>query len=601
MKLARLRPGPAERHVPLPGAVVLRGLDGQPAARIRPEGSGERCHVSDQSELLAWYVSGRVFRKDDGREVSPGLELARLALESPERFVERYWGHYRIIVHDRWCGATLMLCDPCGHCPTYYRFCRDGAVHVAADPAALVGDEPTFDSAALKAFLVHGDVGNVQCALYDVERLPLGHALWIPERGAPRTSIVWWPSWRPEGGAREAQEMASGTGLLGVLRRSTERCLGDRRAVLELSGGVESTSLALALAQSGVAGHCTAVNHRDPGSPSSDESHHASQVARHVHMAFERFDIECAAFSPPSVIPRLARPAMHLCMLAQLDAVRERLAPYRDHRVVNGHGGDAIFLAPPPDGAFLDAFADGQWRRAFGAWRDLAMMQRLPLLWVAQGAFAQLRQRRANPLAAPQDGLLTAAAFAGGMGSLGDGKASRGTEPLAQAWLAHWPLRMRPGKRAQVLGTLGNLRDIEVHPALSDGGTVFPFLTQPVVEAGFAMPTYRLFSAMHNRLPLRRAAYLASGLPNLWRRDKGMMTGIVGAGVAANLSHVEEVCLEGYCAASGWIDRDACRRAIGRLAHHHLESMTTIRRLYAVEMFVRGWRQGAGAGGGAAA
>ncbi len=586
MKLARLRPGPAERHVPLPGAVVLRGLDGQPAARIRPEAGDDRRHVSDQSELLAWYVSGRVFRKDDGREVPPGLELVRLALDSTERFVEQYWGHYRLIVHDRWCGTTLVLCDPCGHCPTYYRFCRDGAVHVASDPASLTDDSPSFDSTALKSFLVHGDVGSVQCALYDVERLPLGHALWIPERGAPQTRIVWWPAWRPEGGESEVHEMTSGTGLLGLLRRAAERCLDERPGVLELSGGVESTSLALALAQSGLASHCTAVNHRDPASPSSDESHHAGSVARHVRMPLERLDIECAAFSPPATIPRLARPAMHLCMLAQLDAVRERLSTYRDHRLVNGHGGDAIFLAPPPDGAFLDAFSDGQWRRAFAAWRDLAVMQRLPIWWVAQGAFAQLRQRHANPLAAPGDGLLTAAACAG---------ESRRAEPLAQAWLAQWSLRLRPGKRAQILGTLGNLRDIEVHPSLAAHGTVFPFLTQPVVEAGFAMPTYRLFNAMHNRLPLRRAAYLASGLPNLWRRDKGMMTGVVGAGVAANLSHVEEVCLEGYCAASGWIDRDACRRAIGRIAHHHLESMTTIRRLYAVEMFVRGWRQGAGA------
>jgi asparagine synthase (glutamine-hydrolysing) len=586
MKLARLRPGPAERYVSFPGAVALRGLDGQPVARIRPEGGGDRQHTSGQSELLAWYVSGRVYRKDDSHEVPPGLELARMAIESPERFVEHYWGHYRIIVHDRWCGATLVLCDPCGHCPTYYRFCRDGAVHVASDPVSITDASPTFDSNALKSFLVHGDVGSVQCALHDVERLPLGHALWIPERGAPKTRVVWWPSWRSNKGAHEAGEVASGNGLLGLLRRSAERCLGDRPAVLELSGGVESTSLALALAESGRADTCTAVNHRDPASPSSDESHHAHSVARHVRMAFERFDIEHGAFSPPATIPRLARPAMHLCMLAQLDAVRERLASYQDHRLVNGHGGDAIFLAPPPDGAFLDAFADGQWRRALGAWRDLAVMQRLPLWWVMRGAFAQLRQRHANPLAAQADGLLTAAAR--------DNELKR-TEPLAQAWLAQWPLRLRPGKRAQILGTLGNLRDIEVYPSLAPAGTVFPFLTQPVVEAGFAMPTYRLFNAIHNRLPLRRAAYLASGLPNLWRRDKGMMTGIVGAGVAANLAHVEEVCLEGYCAASGWIDRDACRRAIGRIAHHHLESMATIRRLYAVEMFVRGWRQGAGA------
>lgn len=591
MKLARLRPGPAERHVPLPGAVVLHGLNGQPTARIRPEAGGERRHTSGESELLAWYVSGHVFRKDDGREVPPGIELARMALESPERFVEQYWGHYRLIVHDRWCGATLVLCDPCGHCPTYYRFCHDGAVHVASDPASIADASPTFDRAALKSFLVHGDLGGGQCALHDVERLPLGHALWIPERGAPKTLVVWWPSWRPGGSASEIREVASGTGLLGLLRRSAERCLGDQPAMLELPGGVESTTLALALAESGHPGHpgrpgCfTAVNHRDPASTSLDESRNADMVARYVRMALERIDVECAEFSPPATIPRLARPAMHLCQLGQLEAVRERLVSYRGHRLVNSHGGEALFLAPPPNGAFLDAFADGQWQRALGAWRDLAVMQRSPLWWVAQDAFAQLRQRHANAVATPADGLLTAAARAG---------ATQLTEPLAQAWLARWSLCIRPGKRAQLLGTLGNLRDIEVHPSLAGGGTVFPFLTQPVVEAGFTMPTYRLFNAIHNRLPLRRAAYLASGLPNLWRRDEGAAKGVLRSGLAAHLPHVEEVCLEGYCAASGWIDRDVCRRAIGRMAHHPLESMTTIRRLYAVEMFVRGWRQSAG-------
>ena len=84
-------------------------------------------------------------------------------------------------------------------------------------------------------------------------------------------------------------------------------------------------------------------------------------------------------------------------------------------------------------------------------------------------------------MTAQAGGLLTSAACEGH---------AAGTEPLAQAWLEQWPLRWRPGKRAQILGTLGNLRDIEVYPALAASGTVFPFRPEairPVIPV-YALP-----------------------------------------------------------------------------------------------------------------
>ncbi|WP_176399188.1 asparagine synthase-related protein [Pandoraea sp. PE-S2T-3] len=579
MKLARLRIGTTRQQEMAEPLLVLRGLDGTAVGLISPAAESTSAFTHELNDDFDWYVWGTLFRRSDGQAIAPDLELIQLAFLTPEAFVVRYWGHYRIIVHDRRQAITLVLCDPCGSCPTYFRVLENGAVHVSGDPSHLADETPDFDHIEMKSFLVHGHAGSVQCALRGIERVPIGHSLRIPHHGAPVCRIVWWPAWKMRD--QELNDVDAEQQLLTALLQSVRSCVGEQSVVLELSGGLESTSLALALEILGHAQHTNAINYRDLLSPGSNESDHARAVAQHVGIPIEVVDLHPTAFAPSESIPRLARPAHELCWLKQASALRHRLSACGAQRLLNGHGGDAIFLAPPPDGTFIDALADGQWRRSLSAWRDLAIMKRLPIWSIARSAFAQLGQTKVSVNVGLHD-LVHPDVCAEVAGR---------TEPLATAWLEKWGNRVRPGRRMQILTILGNLRDRDVDLLLAPLGSASPFLTQPIIELGLKTPTYRLFNAFHNRLLLRNAAYRVSGLPNLWRRDKGATTGHVSASIAANRQHVEDVCLNGICATSGWIDVDACKRAIGRISHHHCDSMPIIVRLYAVEMFARGWHQ----------
>ncbi|PCE32592.1 hypothetical protein BZL54_10250 [Burkholderia ubonensis subsp. mesacidophila] len=532
------------------------------------ESDGRRPPVFGENSNAAWAVQGRLFERD-GAPVCVE-DIVRTALIDHEDVSRRYWGDYSIIVYDKRADRFLILSDPCGQRSVFYHRAADGAVHVGGtideliEPGRVPG-EP--DARYLSQFVTYGCGDPGSTGWRDISLLPPGQAvLW--KRHQPLEFRRAWSPWNWT--ARR-----DGRDFIDVLTMVQRSCLdGDATIFLELSGGIDSTSLAVALRRADLHRRTVAVTHFDPLRASSNEVSIARAVADHCQIEHRTYPLLARLpFTPVERAPTVAIPATKLCFLAHANGLAESGVPGGDGLMLNGHGGDALYLAQPPFGVLVDAASSLRFRRVWRAARDLAIHYRVPL-WTV---LAQARSEASRYLGEPAVQPASQAVVPPG--------APRPMTDLNGDIMRRLSLRLKPARRYQIAATSAIIDDALVQTA--HARPVMPFLTQPIVEHALGMRIDEMFSADHSRLAVRRSVFAASGLPNLWRTDKGDIMHSALEGIKVNHAHVRETCVDGWCAANRLVEPDALARLIKRAALGFPDGLVEITRIYATEMFVR--------------
>ncbi len=182
---------------------------------------------------------------------------------------EHLYGEFAILVWSQSSGDLILARDPLGARSLTYGE-RDGQFFVSPSPHLLVdaGVLGDINRAAIAEWILTLDVEISETFYARVKRVPPGHLL---ERRRGRLSVR--PYWRQEVGVPadpgEAHEEFDR-----LLRESVSRGLGDRRAGVFLSGGIDSAAVAAVLAEESARSNLAvplALSMRFPD-PSSDES-----------------------------------------------------------------------------------------------------------------------------------------------------------------------------------------------------------------------------------------------------------------------------------------------------------------------------------------
>jgi len=137
----------------------------------------------------------------------------------------------------------------------------------------------------------------------------------------------------------------------------------------------------------------------------------------------------------------------------------------------------------------------------------------------------------------------------------------RGAEMPPHPWLVDMD-GVGPGKRQQIVGFASNLGLHSPSRRSERAELLHPALSQPVMEAVLATPSYALTKGGHDRLLAREA--FADRLPQalVHRRSKAELGGYYGRVVAANIDRLRPHLLEGHLACQGLIDRDQVEAAL---------------------------------------
>jgi asparagine synthase (glutamine-hydrolysing) len=508
--------------------------------------------VHESPELVVWADRpDAVYRLPNGRGVVLGwvfsdrepLSPVSLAPSccTPVGLLDRIWGGYVAFVIDPDRRETHVLRDPSGIMP---------CLRIRA-PAGewLVSDMTTAQAAGL----VHGGIDwtglawHLQAAslplaptaLAGVSELLPGFATNLNE--PPGTAMPIWSPWsHVRAPIRQSYQEAAES-----LRLTIDACVTSwagafDHILLDLSGGLDSSILAAALAHCGAS--CDALTYAPDGGV-DDERAYARLVAEYcdtplseVLLALDDVDMLRPTF------PDLPAP-IGRCIGQAMDAPRARLAARTGaDGFFNGVGGDNVFCylrsaAPVADRIRSEGLGLGAWRSV----HDVCALTSASVATVLRLARKQLRKASRASSWQPYMALLDPACRAP-------------IEAFRHPWLES-PANALPGKTAHIRSLLRISTHFHAF-ALDDGASLIsPLRSQPLVELCLSIPSWFWSQGGRDRAVARDG--FAGRLPSaiVARRSKAGPEPFCFQLLARDRSLIQERLLDGHLAREGILDR----------------------------------------------
>ncbi|NII09472.1 asparagine synthase C-terminal domain-containing protein [Oleiagrimonas sp. C23AA] len=480
-----------------------------------------------------------------GRPVANPMDLptAPTPAHLRQQLLEQFWGEYLLFqpVESSSAGFTVMR-DPSGGLACVYRL-REGHGFITGD-LALASElglhKDHIDWEFVRHNVRHPHMKISRTGLVGVRELLPGCLLAV-DAETTTTQVAWSP-WRF---VAEAQRQTEPTSAALMLREAITTAVHamaetDRRLLLELSGGLDSSIVGGCLLNVGAHVDCCTVTTPLPG---ADEREYASLIARQLGIELLQHPLSFAdadiGFELPAHSPRPAAWALGRAVAHAMDHAAETQGV---HSLFSGGGGDSVFCylhsaAPAADALRIKGLAEGG--------KAIVNLSRLHGCTVAKATRLTLRKLCRQPKA-PYESHPRFLADA--------------NESLPPLELHPWfdaPPRALHGDRERIFDLAGNqlFRDGTLRAA---GRRVrFPLLSQPVMEACLRIPSWMWITQGHNRA-MARAAF-ANQLPPavLHRRSKGTFMNYTFAVYRKNTQAIGRFLLDGQLSAHGLLDTQA--------------------------------------------
>jgi asparagine synthase (glutamine-hydrolysing) len=524
-------------------------------------------------------VLGPLFHRGAGggpvRAGEPCLSAA-LVRSAGDSLLREAWGGYLAFIVDQARPAVHVLRDPSGFLPCYWCETEDLTAFFS-DPAVAVGlllITPRIDTAFVAHHLAYPDLRTTRTGLVGVSDLLAGTRLTLDARGMD-VACRWTP-WSFTAQSRAADR----TSAVGQLREEIERCVAAWAStapsiLLELSGGLDSSIVAVSLARTASALACVTLATPDPA---ADERRYALAVTQAIGAS-----LQAAVLSLDKAEPRrpprplLARPGhgvlQQVVDAAFIDAAADRpLDAY-----MSGGGGDNVFCylasAAPAADAWRSAGPGPLFLRAVG---DLAALHGCTVWRAARLALrkawrpAHLTWRRDEQFLAP-----------------GAAPANPWPHPWLEAPPGAWPGSI---EHVAALMRIQSLSDGKER--LSRAPVRYPLLSQPVVEFCLTLPSWMWITGGRDRALARDA--FADRLPAevLHRRSKGDFVPFCGAIYARHRAALKGHLIGGWLDSQGLLDARAIERHLDAPGPPRGEGFYRLLTLAAVEAWARRWTAG---------
>ncbi|MGN6376896.1 MAG: asparagine synthase-related protein [Sphingomonas sp.] len=481
-----------------------------------------------------------------------------------------FWGSFIAIF---WRGAVRVARDPSGTLPCFYA-AKDGILYFAHDARTLVEQgalNPSLDWEGVARTLFANDLPERNTALHDVKQLLPGEQLSIDVANAIDLQTLWSP-WDYVG----AREPSAGelNGLIKACVRRWQQSLGP--LLLTVSGGLDSSIVAAAIAAATTSRAITVAT----DDPHGDESAFARIVtdALDLPLIVARYEMEAVDIDRSSVahLPRPGGRAQLQAYDAVLAAAAETIAA---DAVLTGLGGDNVFYFTRSVRPLIDRLlSEGVTTQTAATFMHIVRLTGASP-WAAARAALAFRHDRGVPYRWRPDRRLLSREVA----------CAASRRPLDHPWLDAPPGAL-PGRAAHIAQLIRTQSYVDISDRSHGVAMTHPLLSQPIVEACLAVPSWRFCEGGLDRAVARQA--FRDDLPPavLERRHKGGPDGFAMAIVRQHLPALRARLMEGELARNGIIDRKAIEQCLGDAALQRGDDHVRLLLLLDTEAWVRHWQ-----------
>ncbi|ESQ79307.1 asparagine synthetase B family protein [Asticcacaulis sp. YBE204] len=517
----------------------------------------------------AGLVVGHAFSSE-----APYLPLDREkdAPRPDARWLTRHiWGAY---VGIWWSadGGFHLLRDPIGTLPVYYR--RDGETLIAASHVDIVrrleGPALAIDWQGLHRHLFARDLKAERTALAGISELRPGFVLsW------PSTTVS--EAWSPWDFVDRSMALSAET-RAEYLRQRILNCTAAwarpfSTVLAAVSGGLDSSIMAAALKVGGA--NWRAYTLATPR-PDGDERAYARILARHLNVPLAEDLYSLSAIDIGRAASRdLPRPMGHPYGQARRASAQQFLSQFGGEVEFKGTGGDNVFCftysaTPVVDRFRTEGLSSGVWDTL----SDVADLTGATQFQVTRAAW----RRHHQP---------TPYVWHGGHRFLTDNRLNIEPE-LTHPWLVT-PKGALPGHALHISMLIRVQATLEGFSRYGGHPTIYPLMSQPVVEFCLSTPSWMWCRGGQNRA-LARAAFVPY-LPQqiLDRTSKAGPDSFCLDVVQANLAAIRPLLLDGVLVENGLLDRSRLDAAL-QIEHLNTSSdFVPLSLLVEAENWVRAW------------
>ena len=487
-------------------------------------------------EARSGIVIGQLFGR--GECSGPAPSLLRWPTHQPGRgsatsLLADHWGSYAAFLLD---GERItVLRDPSARVPVYHTGLDGLDLYFSGEPLGRAGGLTSrgVDEGFLRQWLTYPHLRGARTGIEAVHELLPGN---IRHGYGPSARIeTGWNPWHYVMSDRltdfsEAAMLLRNT----VIDTVAAQLAGSGEFALQLSGGLDSSIVAAALAECGIGFHAVNFVTR---SPDGDERIYAQAMAAaaSAELTEIREDELGMELVPP---PARLRPALS-SLLQPLDRALARYAAGHGVRTfATGAGGDNLFCYLSTTAPVLDAMREAGPRQALATLADVAELGECTL-WTAAAYSLRKRARlKRRPRWKSDLRFIAAGAVA--------------AQPDPHPWLDA-PAGVPPGKLEHVDSLVRAHHFME--PDLPSGEEILhPLINQPLIELCLSIPTWLWVRGGRNRAVAREA--FADMLPAsvLQRRTKGRLESMCARAFAAARPALAELLLDGLLRRRQLID-----------------------------------------------
>lgn len=565
-------------------AIIAPGADPGSAARLADRASAEvrldRLFESETLSVLA--VPGCRHRSWAGSGIAIGTILSskqdteafETAPAHDRHLVAGCWGDYVAFLHDVAKASTTVVRAPSGGLPAL-RATVDGITLVSSEPELLLvvtQRSAEIDWHFVAHHLAFPHLRPGVTGLAGIDELFAGDANCFTADGAQRLSV-----WSPWDFARAERQLADPAQAGLAVRQSVELAVaglvrGHRSVLLELSGGLDSSVLGAALAAAGAP--ATAINLVTPSSE-GDERVYARATAECAGLPLAEHAVASDVDLTAPVPMRAARPGIPAILRPADQLLASTARETGVDAFVSGTGGDCVFCSPASAAPAADALrAFGFGRRFLRAVRDITEIHDTNLWTAGSMAWRQAHRPPIHRLWPSNDAFLA-------RDRLPDA-------PDFHPWLDE-PADALPGRRSHIRAVIAAFAHLDGYARHAVAPSLFPLLSQPVMEACFRVPTWLWIAGGRDRAVARQAFRDALPAKVLDRRSKGGMDAYCIRNFEANRARLEPFLLEGHLAGAGLLDRPAVASFLRRPVGPRDQRFYRLLPVIDAEAWVRGW------------
>jgi len=501
-------------------------------------------------------VFGSLFRRDHSKPMPASLDVSEslAAAESDgQSLIDRFFGGYVAFLINHAHDHVHVVRDPTCAIACWSAVV-DGIHTIFSDARdfAAIGGALDVDESRIVAFLLQPRLSMRRAALAGVEELHGGECLSLG-RNFKRRAVLW----RPHGGHGkpiEDFETAKHEMRTAVLRCVSAWSAGRQRAVLKLSGGLDSTLVLHCLASQAPDLDIVCANLFSPAAPEGDERFFASAAAAHAGKRLVTIEtlpehVDYARVLEAPLFPAPVRSSLDWSNPKLLESVEALNADV----MMSGQAGDHVFHRNRTPLIAADAAREGLAMKEWGSVAiDTAYVSGQSVWTVAAASLKHGWARRPLDLHAlwRRDRRLVLNP---------DWTLLR--EFAQHPWLEGWS--KLPAGQAQRLAFLLDAEHYnDANLVKTRLPCIAPLYSQPIIELSMRIPP-RLMTHGGKDRALIRAAFQAE-LPEiiLKRSTKGETTRYFAAVIRRNRAVLADMLLNGRLRARGLLDVAAVEVAL---------------------------------------